>query len=41
MCPTQKTLKSNTFKFVFLKWQAKPRKTFVVAYFTKSAMKPV
>ena len=41
MCPAQKTLQSKTSKFVFLKWQSKPRKTFVVACFTKSAMKPV
>ena len=41
MCPAQKTPKSKTFKFVFLKWQPKPRKTFVIACFRKSAMKPV
>ena len=41
ICPAQKTPKSKTFKFVFLKWQPKPRKTFVIACFRKSAMKLV
>ena len=37
--PAQKTFESETFKFVFLKWQPKQEKHS--SCFTKSAMKPV